>query len=129
MDGLPSNRKFGLFFATIALVGAVVAYWKHSHLLAACWVACSAWFGICAAWLPDLLAPLNRLWYRLGLLLGRIVSPVVLGLIFFVLLTPVAWLGRLAGRDELRLRKRSVQSYWIDRTPPGPAPASFKNQY
>jgi hypothetical protein len=129
MDGLPSNRKFGLFFAAIALVGAAVAYSKHSPVLAVGLVACSAAFAACAAWRPDLLEPLNRLWYRLGLLLGRIVSPIVLGLIFFFLLTPVAWLGRLAGRDELKLRKRSVHSYWIERSPPGPAAASFKNQY
>jgi hypothetical protein len=49
--------------------------------------------------------------------------------LYFALLTPVAVVGRLLGRDVLRMRHRSVDSYWIDRDPPGPAPGSFRNQY
>jgi hypothetical protein len=65
----------------------------------------------------------------LGILLGRIFSPFVLGVIFFVLLTPISILTRLFGRDELKLKKRSLESYWVDRSPPGPPLDSFKNQY
>ena len=61
--------------------------------------------------------------------MGKVVSPIVLGLIFFGMLTPVGIIGRLLGRDELRLKKAPVTSYWIDRDPPGPAPDSFKNQF
>jgi hypothetical protein len=57
------------------------------------------------------------------------VSPVVLGVVFFLLITPVAVCSRLAGRDALRLRKRSVQSHWVERVPKGPAADSFKNQF
>ncbi len=78
---------------------------------------------------PDVLAPLNRAWFKLGEIMGKIVSPIVLGVIFFILITPVAMLTRLFGRDELRLKKRAIESYWIERNPPGPASDSFKNQF
>jgi len=76
-----------------------------------------------------LLTPLNKAWMKLGDLLGKVISPIVLGIIFFVLLAPVALVTRLLGRDELRLKMSNSSSYWIDRTPPGPAGDSFKNQF
>ena len=78
---------------------------------------------------PQWLRPFNRAWFLLGELLGKIVSPIVLGVIFFLLITPVALVGRLLGRDELRLKRKPVNSYWVDRTPPGPEADSFKNQF
>ena len=76
------------------------------------------------------LAPLNKWWTKLGVLLYRIVSPVVLGLLFYLTVTPIALLLRLLGKDPLRLRRDpDGASYWIDRTPPGPAPESMKNQF
>lgn len=77
----------------------------------------------------DSLAPLNKAWAALGQILGRLVSPIVLGLIFFCLITPVALIGRVAGRDPLRLKTRADTSYWIKREPSGPAPDSFRNQF
>ena len=61
--------------------------------------------------------------------MGKVVSPLVLGVIFFLLISPVALIGRLFGRDELRLKKANSNSYWIDRVPPGPAGDTFKNQF
>jgi len=78
---------------------------------------------------PKVLSPLNRAWYELGMLLGKIVSPIVLGAMFFVLITPIALITRLFGRDELKIKKSFVQSYWVDRLPPGPPSDSFKNQF
>ncbi len=76
-----------------------------------------------------LLARLNRAWFRLGGLMAAIVNPIVLGFIFFGLLTPVALVGRLCGRDELGLRRRARDSYWISR-PPAPLDLeSFKRQF
>ena len=87
-------------------------------------------FLILALTRPALLAPLNRAWTRLGLLLGAIVAPVVMGVIYFGLITPMALLARLLGKDFLRLRlDRQAPSYWIDRQPPGPPPLSMKNQF
>jgi hypothetical protein len=79
---------------------------------------------------PKLLAPLNKLWMKLGLLLGKIVNPIVMGLLFFLTITPIGLLMRWMGKDQLRrgFDKRSA-SYWIERRPPGPPPESMKNQF
>src|SRR5436305_1539758 len=74
-------------------------------------------------------SPLNKAWFHLGEWLENSVSPIVLGLIFFGLLTPISILTRLFGRDELRLKRRAVNSYWVDRTPPRPTAQSFRNQF
>lgn len=89
----------------------------------------AALFVLVALLLPDWLRVPNRLWHQLGQLLGRIVSPVVLGVIFFGLITPVALGMRLFGRDALRLRRKAGQSYWIMRDPSGPSPESYKMQF
>jgi hypothetical protein len=73
--------------------------------------------------------PLNKLWFGLGILLGKIISPIVLGIMFFILITPVALATRAFGRDELKLKKRNLNTYWVSRNPAGPAKDSFKNQY
>ena len=78
---------------------------------------------------PKLLAPFNRAWFALGQLMGRVVSPIVLGAIFFLILTPVALIMRLFGRDELRLKRKASDSYWVDRHHDTPAAESFKNQF
>jgi len=74
------------------------------------------------------LRPLYRAWIRFGELLGRIVSPIVLGVLFFGLLTPIARISRLAGRDELHLRARDTGTYWRNRPPSEPL-FSFKTQF
>ena len=126
---LPSNQKFGWFFVLVFLLAAAYALWRGFEHWAAVLTIGAVLFGVCALLLPAVLSPLNRLWFALGMLLGKIVSPIVLGLIFFVLLTPVSVVTRLFGRDALLVRKRKTQSYWVDRTPPGPEPDSFRNQF
>jgi len=76
----------------------------------------------------DVLLPLNKLWMRLGILLGMIVSPIVLGIIFFGLITPIAMLMRLSGRDELHLKFTQKTSHWISREEPVKS-ESFKYQF
>ena len=79
---------------------------------------------------PRALAWPNRAWFALGMLMHRIVSPVVLGAIYFLVVTPIAFAMRLAGRDPLdRRREAAKASYWKDRVPPGPKPDSFRNQF
>lgn len=85
--------------------------------------------GLLAIVAPRRLTRFNKTWVKLGDLMGKIVSPMVLSVIFFVLITPVALITRLFGRDELGLKKTDVSSYWIDRVPPGPERDSFKNQF
>ncbi len=69
------------------------------------------------------------LWIKLGDLMGKVVSPLVLGVIFFGLIAPLGLLTRLWGRDELRLKRLKTHSYWINRIPQGPSGESFKNQF
>lgn len=78
---------------------------------------------------PKVLRPLNRAWFLLGEILDRVVSPVVLLVIFFFLLTPIGVLTRLFGRDELRLLKREGGSSWVPREQAEVTSESFKNKY
>ena len=117
-----SDRAFGLVFCGVFVV---VALWP---LMSArpfrTWALCVAAAFLLASLLrPSLLAPLNRLWLGLGLLLQRITNPIVLGVLFFGTVLPIGLLMRLAGKNPLRLGfDRDAQSYWIPRQPPGPAP-------
>jgi hypothetical protein len=124
-----SDRSFGLVFAAVFLV---VALWPLvSGAAPRIWaIVVAALFALCASVAPQVLAPLNRIWFRFGELLHRIVSPVALGVIFFGVITPYAVVMRLFGRDALLLRKGSARpSYWVRREPPGPPPDSFHNQF
>jgi len=79
---------------------------------------------------PVWLHPLNEYWTKLGLLIGRIVSPMVTAMLFYTVVTPTALLFRILGKDPLRLsRDPQVGSYWIERQPPGPAPETMTNQF
>ena len=127
---LPSNRSFGLLFTVVFLIVATYAWVKDfSEHWIQIWLLLAAIFLVVALLFPALLTPLNKMWFAFGLLLGKVVSPVVLGILFFVVITPVAIGMRLFGRDALLMKKRSVSTYWINRQPPGPAPDSFKDQF
>jgi hypothetical protein len=128
-DVLPSNRKFGLFFTSVFAILGSWFYWRYDSALTPLFFSISGCFALTTALAPILLQPLNQAWFLLGHLLGKIVNPVVLGMLFFALITPVALVFRLYGRDELNLKKFSKESFWIDRVPKGPTPESFKNQY
>ena len=129
-QNLPSNRNFGFLFAGVfALLAAYGGYHGANVTTVYGWLIAGVIIGLVAIIAPGLLTPFNRAWMKLGELMGKIVSPLVLGIIFFVLITPVALVTRLFGRDELRLKKTDASSYWIDRAPPGPAGDSFKNQF
>ena len=124
-----SNRGFGfLFGALFAVIGATL--WVGRGAVVAWPFAASGAFIAAALFRPALLGPFNRAWFRLGLLLSRIVSPVVLAVLFYAVVTPTGLVMRLMGKDPLRLHfDRQAESYWIRRTPPGPAPASMRNQF
>lgn len=124
-----SERAFGFVFAGIF---ALIGFWPLlSEGSVRVWALLGA-AGFLAASLfaPRLLAPLNRLWFRFGQLLHRIVSPLVMLAIFFFAITPTAFIMRLRGKDLLRLRfDRAAKSYWIERVPPGPAPETMRRQF
>ena len=110
-----SERSFGLVFAVVfAVVGlfnlhGAGNYWPY-------WLGAAALFALLALAAPRVLAPLNRLWAKFGLLLHRIISPVILAILFYGCITPIGFLMRFTGKDPLRLSsKRTAQSYWIVR--------------
>ena len=124
-----SDRSFGIVFA---VVFGVVGLWPLLGDGAVRWWALAIAFGFAAvaAVRPGLLAPLNRLWFKFGLLLNQIISPIVMGLLFFLVITPFALWIRARGKDLLHLRRDpAARSYWIPREPPGPSPETIKNQY
>lgn len=125
---LPSNKKFGFFFTAVFLLAGIYFYIEKSLLLVYLSASMTFLFFIMSFFKPDLLLPLNKLWMRFGLLLGMIVSPVVIGLIFFGLFTPIALLMKLAGRDELRLQYVAKSSYWVQRSA-SEKTQSFRNQF
>lgn len=127
---LPTERKFGLFFSFV--FGGIASYLTIFHGFgksAVCAFLVALFFLTAALVKPGLLKSLNKAWAYLGLILGMIVSPIVLGLIYFGMFTPIAAFLRIKGRDELKLKKSSSDSFWVIRDPVGPEPESFKNQY
>jgi hypothetical protein len=124
-----SDRAFGLVFAAVFALIAVMPAW-HAGAIRLWALAVAAVFLVLALLRPGVLAPLNRIWAAIGLLLHKVVSPVALAVMFFGVLTPTGLLMRLFGKDPLRLRRdRAAASYWIERAPPGPTAESLRNQF
>ena len=125
---LPSNRKFGFFFTFVFVTAATYFYYSANVTWTYVFIAAALAFLLVTLIKSDALLPLNKLWMRFGLLIGMIVSPIVLGIIFFVLFTPIAIFMRLSGRDELRLKFSQRSSHWISRSEPIKS-ESFKQQF
>lgn len=118
---LPSDRSFGWTFTGVFALGAFFYPWvlALAALTAAVTLVRSQW-----------LAPFKRGWMKLGELMHHVVSPLILGLIYFGLFTPVAMVMRLAGRDALSRRfEAAAPTYWVRREPPGPRDDSFKDMF
>jgi len=124
-----SNRSFGMVFAVVFALVGLQPLLSGKEVRIWSLVACTL-FLLCALVLPSILSPLRRAWLWFGLRLHRIVSPVVLGVMFFLVITPIGLAMRAMGKDPLRLKFDKVSSsYWIERTPPGPPPESFEDQF
>jgi hypothetical protein len=124
-----SNRSFGIVFAVVFAAIGLLPLLSASGVRLWSLTAAAA-FLVCALFLPSILAPLNRAWLWFGLQLHRIVSPIALGIMFFLVVAPIGLVMRALGKDVLRLKfDRRADTYWIERTPPGPAPDSFKDQF
>lgn len=124
-----SDRSFGFVFAVVFLI---VAAWPLLSSNPPRWwsVGVSAAFAAIAMVRPVLLAGLNRYWMKFGLLLSRIVSPIALGLLYYLAFTPIGLLMRMTGKDPLRLKKDpGATTYWQSREPPGPRPDSMTQQF
>lgn len=124
-----SDRFFGLLFVVVFLLIALWPLLKGRPVYPVPLGIALAFLAV-ALIVPRWLAPLNRLWMKFGELLHRIVSPLILGIMFFGVITPVGLLMRLAGKDLLRTKfDRDADSYWIRREPPGPDKSSLKRQF
>ena len=113
---LPSNRKFGYFFTLVFAIAATYLYYKENIGWAYVFVAAASIFLLITLVKSDALLPLNKLWMRFGLFLGMIVSPLVLGIIFFGLVTPYALVMKIFGRDELSLKIKKNGTHWRARS-------------
>jgi hypothetical protein len=124
-----SDRGFGFVFAGFFAIVAVVRWWKE-HGGAGWFVAAAlAMLGV-SLLRPALLAPFNRVWTKLALVLSKIMNPVIMAILFFIVVAPIGLLMRLTGKRPLALAfDPAAKSYWIERTPPAPLPGSMKNQF
>lgn len=124
-----SERSFGLVFA---VVFAIIALWplKSGGDIRPWAAGAAVAFALAALVVPRALKPLNIVWFKFGMVLHHVMTPLIMGLLFFVTVTPVGMLMRATGKDPMRLKRDpKAASYWIVRTPPGPAPESMKNQF
>ncbi len=123
------NREFGLVFCAVFSLYALYPLLAHEPIRLGA-LAISISFLIPALIYPGILAPANWLWMKIGELLHRITSPVLLGIVFYLAVLPTGLLMRLFGKDPLRLQlDQATNSYWILREPPGPDAESLHNQF
>ena len=124
-----SNRSFGVVFAIIFGIVGGFSVWAQGSFWPY-WLGASALTQAITLIRPGLLAPFNFLWTRFGILLSRVVSPVVLAMIFYLVMTPVGLMMRLCGKDPLRLKQApDSDSYWIMRDSLKDSKEPFKNQF
>lgn len=124
-----TERAFGFVMAGACAIIAGINYWHAGQWWP--WLAGVGAAFLAAAFLfPAMLKPLNVIWFKFGLLLHKIVNPLIMGLLFFVTVWPTGLVMRALGRDLLRLKRDpDAGSYWIVRQPPGPLPGSMKDQF
>ncbi|MDK9720555.1 MAG: SxtJ family membrane protein [Rhodospirillales bacterium] len=124
-----SDQSFGLVFSGFF---AIIGLWPLIHAeMPRLWALVLAALFLAVSFIrPELLKPLNRVWFLFGLLLHKIVSPLIMGLLFFLTVTPTALIMRARGKDLLRLKRDpKAASYWILRDPPGPDAGGMTRQF
>ena len=122
---ISSNRSFGIVFFIVFLLIALYPLLKDNDLRI--WsLVISFIFLILGLINSKILTPLNRLWFKFGLLLGRFISPLIMGIIFFVVVTPIGIMMRLLKKDLLNLKYNKKETYWIDKSGPK---SKMKNQF
>ena len=120
-----SNRGFGIvFFVVFVLIGLYpLAYSGEIRIWA---IIISLIFIVLGFFNSKILTPLNKIWFKFGIFLGKIISPVIMGIIFFLVVTPTGLLMRFFGKDLLNLKYRKNKSYWIEKKGPK---SQMKNQF
>ena len=122
---ISSNRSFGIVFFIVFLLIALYPLLKDSDLRI--WsLVISFIFLILGLINSKILTPLNRLWFKFGLLLGKFISPLIMGIIFFIVVTPIGIIMRLLKKDLLNLKYNKKETYWINKSGPK---SKMKNQF
>jgi len=122
---ISSNRSFGIVFFVVFLLIAVFPL-ANSEDLRIWSLIISLIFLILGLLKSKILTPLNKIWFKFGILLGKIVSPLIMGAIFFLVVTPIGIILRLMGKDVLNLKYNKNKSYWIEKSNPK---SKMKNQF
>ena len=122
---ISSNRSFGIVFFIVFLLIGTYPLLNNDHVRI--WaIIISIVFLILGLLNSKILLPLNKIWFKFGILLGKIISPLIMGLIFFVVVTPIGLLMRLLNKDLLNLKFNKNKSYWIEKNEPK---SKMKNQF
>ena len=122
---ISSNKSFGIVFFIVFILIALYPLLNGQEIRL--WaLIISAVFLILGLLKSKLLTPLNKLWFRFGIFLGKIISPIIMGFIFFLVVTPIGFLMRLLGKDVLNLKYNKKRSYWIEKDGPK---SKMKNQF
>ena len=120
-----SNKSFGIVFFIVFLLIALYPLINNGDLRI--WsLIIAIIFLILGLINSKVLTPLNKLWFKFGLLLGKVVSPLIMGIIFFFVVTPTAFIMRIIGKDLLNLKFNNKKTYWIEKTGPK---SKMKNQF
>ena len=120
-----SNRSFGIVFFIVFLLIAFYPLINQGEIRI--WSALiSLLFLILGIINSKILTPLNKVWFKFGIFLGKLISPVVMGIIFFLVVTPVGLIMRILGKDVLNLKYNKSKSYWVEKNGPK---SKMKNQF
>ena len=120
-----SNKNFGLTFFIVFLI---ISFWPlmHNEQIIIWSLVIALIFLILGISNSKILTPLNAIWFKFGLFLGKIVSPIVMGIIFFLIVTPISIIMKILGKDLLNLKYNNHKSYWIEKSGPK---SKMKNQF
>ena len=122
---ISSNRSFGIVFFIFFLIVSLYPIINKDSLRV--WsLIISLAFLILALTNSKILTPLNKIWFKIGIILGKIVSPFIMGIIFFLVVTPTGLIMKLFGKDLLNLKYNNKNSYWIEKVGPK---SKMKNQF
>ena len=122
---IPTNKNFGIVFCFVFLIIFLDSFFRGDYLRY--WsLIVSIVFLILGLINSKILNPLNKIWFKFGILLGRFISPIVIGFVFFLVVTPTSLLLRIFGKDILNIKKKSLKSYWIEKPKKR---SSMKNQF
>ena len=122
---ISSNKSFGIVFFTVFLIIAIwpllngyeIRYWS---------LIISIVFLLLGILNSKILTPLNKIWFKIGILLGNVISPIVMSIIFFLVVTPTSFIMKILGKDLLNLKKNTKNSYWITKQKQN---SRMKNQF